>query len=266
MQPPVAHLPRRRLHVPPVPQEDHGIPFHPHRDLAVHESQLVPRVGAAHPAGSLRPGGAVPDQQVRLGLPVELVQPDPEPLPAPRRGLLADGLATARQRPQRDGHSPGPTHHPQRRRGHEDVADRRPGDHVERLLGVEPGRAKRDDGHPVGERRHDDVVEPADPGPVGRRPDPVARLREEVVRELEPGHVTGEHAMAVEGALGRACRPGGVDQEGRRVGGGRRGREVRRRVGEEPLEVVVDVDRHTVEAEGRNALERLPLAKNCLWL
>ena len=40
----------------------------------------------------------------------------------------------------------------------------------------------------------------------------------------------------------------------------------RRGVGEEPLEVVVDVDQDAVEAERGDALERLPLAENRSWL
>ena len=206
VQPAVAHLRGRRRLVAPVAEEHDRVALDPHRDLTVDEPQLVPRIGTAHPARPLRPGGAVADQQVRLGLAVELVQPHAEPLAAPRRGLLADRLAPARDRPQRHRHAVAAPHHPQRRRGHEDVADAGVGDHVERELGVEPRRAEGDDRHAVGEARHDDVVEAADPRPVGRRPDPVARLREEVVRELEAGQVAGQHAMTVEGALRRAGR------------------------------------------------------------
>ncbi len=90
---------------------------------------------------------------------------------------------------------------PQRRGGHEDVADPGAGDHVERHLGIEARRAEGNDRDTVREARHDDVVEATDPGPVGRRPDPVAGLREEVVRELEARQVAREHAMAVQRAL-----------------------------------------------------------------
>ena len=44
-----------------------------------------------------------------------------------------------------------------------------------------------DDGDAVVERREQRVEQAADPGPVRGRPETVARLREEVVVELEPG-------------------------------------------------------------------------------
>ena len=215
MQPPVADLRRRRLRVAPVAEEDDRVALDAHRDLALDQPELVPRVGASHPAWPLRPGGAVPDQQVRLRLAVELVQAHPEPLPAPRGGLLADCLAAARQRAQRHHRPVRPTHQPQRRRGHEHVADADPRDQVERLLGVEARRPERDHGRSVGEAGHEDVVEAADPGPVGRGPVPVAFLRVEVVRELESGQVPGEDTVAVERALGRPRRAGRVDEERR---------------------------------------------------
>ena len=219
----------------------------------------MPGIRPAHPARPLGPGGAVADQQVRLGLAVELVQPHAEPLAAPRSRLLADRLAAARDRPQRHRHAVAAAHHPQRRRGHEDVADAGVGDHVERHLGVEARRAEGNDGDAVREARHDDVVEAADPGPVGRRPDAVARLREEVVRELEAGQVAGQHAVAVERALRRAGRAGGVDEQRGRVRRRRGRREVGRGGGEQGVEVVVDVDRDAVEAELGRALERRAL-------
>ena len=135
-------------------------------------------------------------------------------------------------------------------------------DHVERLLGVEARRPERDHRRPVGEAGHEDVVEAADPGPVGGCPDPVAGLRIEVVRELEPGQVAREDAVAVERALRRPGRAGGVDEERRRVGR-RRGRLERGRRGrEQPVEVVVDVDQGAVEAERPHPLQRLPLAEH----
>ena len=161
-----------------------------------------------------------------------------------------------------DRRAPGAPHHPQCRRRHEDVADPGPGDHVERQLGVEPTRPVGDDGHAVGERRHDDVVEAADPRPVGGCPDAVARLREEVVRELETRQVAGEDAVAVEGTLRQACRPRRVDEQRGRVRGRRRGGELGRCRREQPVELAVDVDRDPVEAELGHPLERLPLAEH----
>ena len=139
-------------------------------------------------------------------------------------------------------------------------------DHVERLLGIEPLRAERDHGGAVREGRHEHVVEPADPRPVGGSPDPVARLREEVVRELEAGKVPGEDAVAVQRPFRRAGRAGRVDEQGGRVGRRRRGLEVGRRRREKRVEISVDVDRDAVPAELRRPLERAALCEKRSWL
>ena len=79
--------------------------------------------------------------------------------------------------------------------------------------------------------------------------------------ELEARQVPCEDAVAVKGTLRRACRAGRVDEQGGGVGGRRRGGE-RRRSGEQPVEVAVDVDRDPVEAELGDTVERLALGEH----
>ena len=201
------------------------------------------RVRAAHRAGLRRPRGAVPDQQVRLGLAVELVQPRAEPLGAPRRRLLADHLAAARERAERQRRAVVGGHHPERRRGHEDVAHAEPRDQVERQLGIELRRLEGEHGAAVVEAGHEDVEEAAHPGPVRGRPDQVVRLREEVVRELEPRQVAVQHAVREQRALRRPGRARGVDDQRRRVGRGRHRLEAIGGGREQRGQLAVDVDR-----------------------
>ena len=134
-------------------------------------------------------------------------------------------------------------HHPERGRGHEDVADAEPGDQVESQLGVEPRRLEGEHGPAVVEAGHEHVEEAAHPGPVGGRPDQVVRLREEVVRELEPGQVAVQDAVREERALRRAGRARGVDDQRRVVRRGRDRLEAIRRGGEQRRQLAFDVDR-----------------------
>ena len=124
VQPAVSHLRGRRLLVAPVAEEHDRVALDANRDLAVDETRARAR-DTARPIEPGRAGQAaqLPISEVRLGLAVELVQAHAEPLLAPRCRLLADRLAAAREGAQRHGHSLGATHQPQRRRGHEDVAD-----------------------------------------------------------------------------------------------------------------------------------------------
>jgi hypothetical protein len=65
------------------------------------------------------------------------------------------------------------------------------------------------------------------PGPIRRRPEAVAGLRQEFVRDLDAGQVPEQHAMGVQRALGRPGRARGVDHQRRIVGGGVDRRELR---------------------------------------
>ena len=201
------------------------------------------RVGPPHRAGLRRPRGRVPDQEVRLRLAVELVQPRAQPLGAPRRRLLPHHLAAARERAQRQRRALVRRHHPQRRRGHEDVAHAEPRDQVERQLGIELRRLEREHRAPVEETGHQHVEEAAHPGPVRRRPDQVVRLREEVVRELEARQVPVQNAVREQRALRRPGRAGRVDDQRRRVGCGRHRLEAVGRRRQQRRQLAVDVDR-----------------------
>ena len=61
--------------------------------------------------------------------------------------------------------------------------------------------------------RQQAVEQATGPGPVGRRPEPVARLREKFVRHLDTRHVTEQDAMRVQRALGLAGGAGGEDHQ-----------------------------------------------------
>ena len=87
----------------------------------------------------------------------------------------------------------------------------------EGLRRIELRHPPRHHRHAQRQRRHQDVQEPADPGPVRRRPDPVPLLAQEVVADLHPRQVAREHPVPVQRALGRARGAGGVDQDRRIV-------------------------------------------------
>ena len=68
--------------------------------------------------------------------------------------------------------------------------------------------------HAVIERGKQRIEQPADPGPVGRRPHHVARLREEAVHHLDIGEMAEQHAMRMQRALGISGRARGIDDDG----------------------------------------------------
>ena len=85
------------------------------------------------------------------------------------------------------------------------------------------------------------------PGPVRRRPDQVVRLREEVVRELEPRQVACSTRCARQRALRRPGRARGVDDQRRRVGPVATGSK-RSEASAQRGQLAVDVDRpHALE-------------------
>ena len=106
----------------------------------------------------------------------------------------------------------------------EDVAHAEPGGEGHRRLGVELRHAVGDDRHAEIEAGQEHVGEAAHPGPVGRGPEAVAGLSEKAVGELDAGKMAQEHAMGVQGALGRAGGAGGVADEGGIIGAGRHDR------------------------------------------
>ena len=86
---------------------------------------------------------------------------------------------------------------------------------------VELAAAAGDYRHAVIPARQQHVEQAAGPGPVGGRPEAVARLRKALMHELHRRHPPGHHAMCMQRTLGRAGGAGGEDQEGRVFGAGR---------------------------------------------
>ena len=114
--------------------------------------------------------------------------------------------------------------HAQRRRRDEGVAHAHPRHQRVGLSGVELLDLLRHHRHAVVQGRQQHVEQTAGPGPVRRRPEPVARLRQEFVRKLDAGKMTDQHAMGVQGAFRRTGRARGIDHQRGVVGpGGDRG-------------------------------------------
>ena len=57
------------------------------------------------------------------------------------------------------------------------------------------------------QRRQQHVEEPAGPGPVGRSPEAIARLRKELVRKLDTRQMPEQHALRVQRSLGGPVVP-----------------------------------------------------------
>ncbi len=126
-------------------------------------------------------------------------------------------------------------HHLERRREQERVADPVLLHQRQRALGIEAA-AIADDGLAEIERGEQRIHQAAGPGPVGGRPEQVARLRVPVVRVHEARQVADQALLRHQRALGRAGGAAGVDQQRRisRRGGHRL--EPRRRLREQLVE------------------------------
>ena len=109
---------------------------------------------------------------------------------------------------------------------------------VEGALGVELARAVGEHGNAEVPGRQQHVDEPADPRPVGGRPEEIAGPGEEVVRELDAGQMAEQYPVRVQRAFGRAGGARGVDDQRRIVGGRVDGCEARRCTGEERMEIL----------------------------
>ena len=103
--------------------------------------------------------------------------------------------------------------HAQRGRRDEGVAHAGFRQQREGFLGIELLEPARHHGDAVMQARQQAVEQTAGPGPVGRRPEAVAGLREELVRHLDTRHVAEQHAMRVQRALGLAGGAGGEDHQ-----------------------------------------------------
>ena len=82
-----------------------------------------------------------------------------------------------------------------------------------RFLGVEFRHAFGDHANAVKQRGQQHVHQAAGPGPIRRRPHPIAGLRKELMRKLDAGKVAEQNPMRVEHALGIAGRAGSVDDD-----------------------------------------------------
>jgi competence protein ComEC len=242
---PVADVLRaRRVLAAPVAEEHHGVgPAHGDgadlavaelRAVGVHDGDGVARHRLAHGTGAEHAEtGAGFDHQVAFGLAVDLVDRQAErplrPLlkPAPHR------LAAGEQAAQAHRIVPAPRelglHHAHGRRRQEDVAHAVPGHQRKRLVGIELVEAARHHRDAEIEPRQQHVDQPADPRPVRRRPQHVARLGQELVGELDARQMAEQHPVAVQRALGRAGGAGRVDHDGGIVGAGVGGGEAVRR-------------------------------------
>ena len=67
---------------------------------------------------------------------------------------------------------------------------------------------------PAGKKHIDQA---ADPGPIGRCPEQIARLREKVVRKFHAGQVAEQGSVGMQGTFGRTGGSGGVDDQSRVV-------------------------------------------------
>ena len=280
-QHPVAdELLRRRFRVLPVFEEHHRI-RPAHRDLAclsrlqhpaaiVDDRDVVPRNRLAD-----RPAAAHPDRcagrqdEIAFRLAVEFVDRDAEFLARPVIGLAPERLAAGADRPDRQVEAAANVvrafQHAQRGRRDEGVAYRHPLHQRQGGFRLEPLEASRNHRHAEIEPRQQHVQQAAGPRPVGRRPQPVARLRQELVRHLDAGQVSQKHPVAVQRALGRTCRPRGEDHHRRVVGTGVLGCEVRPMVAGQPSETgrrtVVAIGRHDRLEHGQARQDRLQLGE-----
>ena len=162
---------------------------------------------------------------VELGLPVGVVDRTAKEPFGPAEQIIAERLAAGDDRAEVEvsaGQISG-ADDPQRGRGDERQGDVVLAHQPHGPLGVERTVEIDDHRQAVEPGGDEDVHQPGDPRPVGRRPQHVVGLREEVIDLLERGHLTKHDPLGVEDALWIAGRTGGVDQE-RRILGARRHR------------------------------------------
>ena len=230
---------RRRLRIAPVFEHGQGA-WLAHADdaalaawlllaLVVDDADVKTRRRLAHRAGADRKQVRVAaDHEIALGLAKHLMGVDAKGLAHPAEQLAAERFTAGKDAAQLDAgmlHA-GLPHQLQRGRRQEDVADAEIGHHLHRRLRLEFSRAMTDQGNAVIPEREQAVDEPADPGPVRRRPHEIAGPGQEVVAHLDIGEMTEHDAVRMQRALRIACRARGVDDQRGIVGGGVDPREV----------------------------------------
>ena len=226
----------RRLRIVPIAQKHHRIGGL-HGDGAfgfrrqqgaghgIDDLDPVAGHGAAHRTGQRRfQRGAARHRHVAFRLAVEFVDGGAEHGFAPADQFLAQRFTAAGDRAQvqtvtfRARHL---LHDLQRRRRQEDVADPVGLHQVEGGLGGELGKAAGDHGDAVVQGGHQHVQKAADPGPVGGGPEPVARMRQEVVADLDPRQMRQQDPVGMQRPLWVAGGARRIDQDRRIVGKGR---------------------------------------------
>ena len=72
------------------------------------------------------------------------------------------------------------------------------------------------------------IDQPADPGPIRRRPEEVIFLGEKIMGKLHPRQMAQQHPVCMQGTLGRAGSARCINNERRIIGPGFEGAEIRR--------------------------------------
>ena len=85
---------------------------------------------------------------------------------------------------------------------------------LHRLVRIELAEAVRQHRHAMMPSRHQHIEQPADPRPIRRSPEQVARLREELMRQLHARQMPKQHPMPMKRPLRTARGAGGVDDDG----------------------------------------------------
>ena len=254
----------RRLRIVPVLQEHHRV-RPAHRDIAFHavrqrvalvvdDADAVAGDGATHrPGAHLHDAGAVADHQVAFGLAIEFVDGQAEGLASPVQQLRAQRLAARPDGAQlavarREGPRADLAHQLQGGGRHEGVAHLVPGHQAVGFLRVEFLRPPGQHRHAVMQRGQQHVDQPADPGPVGRRPEQIALLREELMREFHTRQMAQQGPVGMQCPLRRAGGARGEDDQRRVVGARRSGLEAVIGLGQQPMVILRPVagavDRH----------------------
>ena len=222
----------RRLGLAPIVQEHHRVgPLH--RDLPLLLRLADAAVGPDHRDLMARHRladearldhanrGAGGEHEIALGLAVEFVDGEAERLAPPGERLGSERFSAGRHRAQLEVVASARVldrpQHAQRRRRDEAIAHAKIGQQAEGFVGVELRRRPRHDRHAVMQRRQQIVEQAAGPCPVRRRPEQVARLRQELMRHLHARQMAEHHPVAMQRTLGIAGGAGGVDHQRRVV-------------------------------------------------
>ena len=199
--------------------------------LVVDDAHVEARRRLAHRAGADRKQVRIAaDHEIALGLAEHFMRIDAKGFAHPAEQLAAEQFTAGEDAAQFHAgifHA-GLPHQFQRGRRQERVADGKFRHHRHRRLRLEFARAMADQRNAVIPEREQGVDQPADPGPVRRRPHQVAGPGQEVVAHLDIRQMAEHDAMGVQRAFWISCGARGVDDQGGIVGRGVDGRKIRR--------------------------------------